>query len=409
MRLLHTDTLQSAREKLDFHTMDLEFKSARVKSQDALFRICAADVHAVENIPSFRRSTVDGYAVRAEDTFGASDSNPAFLDVVDHVAIEKQAKVAVHAGQAVAVQTGSMVPDGATAVVMVEYCENYLGDKIVAYKSVSNGENVTQVGEDIGSGECLIPKGKKITAGDIGILAALGIPKIEVYEPLAVTILSTGDELADPMEPLTESKIRDINSYTLAALCAEQGFVVKRCERLKDEEETLYRAVSAAVTDSDIVLLSGGSSKGEKDYTRQVLDAVTGNVFTHGIAIKPGKPTILAYEEKHQTIVAGLPGHPMAAALMFRLVIGDWWERKTGVSQKRAYPAVMSENVSSNQGRETCLLVTLVCGDEGYVATPVYAKSGSISPLSKSDGYLLIDRNKEGLKKGEKVRVITWE
>lgn len=409
MKLLHTDTLQSAREKLDAHTAEFPLRSVRVKSQEALFKICAADVYAGENIPPFRRSTVDGYAVCAEDTFGASDSSPAFLEVVDSVSIEERARVSVRAGEAAAVQTGSMVPDGATAVVMTEYCETYAGGKMVAYRPVSTGENMTQAGEDIPDGACVISKGKKLTAGDIGILAALGISEIEVYEPVSVTILSTGDELADPTEPLTESKIRDINSYTLAALCAEQGFVVKRSVRLKDEEEAIYRTVMEAAADSDIVLLSGGSSKGKKDYTRQVLDKISGNVFTYGIAIKPGKPTILAYDSIHRTILAGLPGHPMAAALMFRLLICDWRERKLGIRKKRPYYAVISENVSSNQGRETCLLVTVKDGGDGYIATPVYAKSGSISPLSRSDGYLLIDRNKEGLQKGEKVKVTVWE
>lgn len=172
-----------------------------------------------------------------------------------------------------------------------------------------------------------------------------------------------------------------------------------------DEEQAILHAVQKAAVDSDIVLISGGSSKGDKDYTAGILEQVSHNVFTHGIAIKPGKPTILAWEEEHRTLLAGLPGHPMAAVLMFRLLILDWYYQRMGARRPLPWPAVMGENVSSNQGRETCLLVELIMGEEGFLAMPVYAKSGSISSLSRADGYILIKRSREGLKQGERVWV----
>lgn len=408
MELLHTDTLEEAREKLKSETEDFKLRERRVTCEASLGCICAEDIIAGENVPPFRRSTVDGYAVIAGDSYGAGDSNPIFFRVAGQVNIEERVSIGVNSGEAVQMQTGSMIPDRATAVLMVEYTESYAADKIVAYKAVSEGENIIQIGEDIKKGTCLIRKGRKINSRDIGMMAALGISKVNVYVPMILTIISTGDELVDIWESLSASKIRDINSYALAAEAVENGWVIRRQIRIADNKEKIFEAVSEAVGESDIILLSGGSSKGNKDYTKTVLEKITRNVFTHGISIKPGKPTILSVEQEHKVIIVGLPGHPMAALLMFRLLIVDWYMSKAGISRPKPYFAVMQENVSSNQGRATCLPVKLVCGEADYNAVPVYAKSGSISPLSKTDGYVMIPRNKEGLKKGERVRVEVW-
>ncbi|MDO5416130.1 MAG: molybdopterin molybdotransferase MoeA [Lachnospiraceae bacterium] len=434
MKLLHTDTLQEAREKLERHTQSFPVQVKWVKSREARNRVCACDVYAGENVPSFRRSTVDGFAVLAEDSFGAGESNPVFLEVAERIPIEKKARIPLESGQAAQVQTGSMIPEGAAAVVMAEYCEAYAADKILVNKSVSAGENIAQIGEDIRKGERLIRRGQKITSREIGMLASLGIKKVLVAEPFTVTIISTGDELTDPEEggmeedgttkeqteengSMPESRIRDINSWSLAALAEENGFLVRECIRTGDVESDICQAVLRGSEQSDIVVLSGGSSKGEKDYSLSALEQAAGTILTHGISIKPGKPTILACDQKRQTILAGLPGHPLAAWLMFRLLLCDWQEKKLGLPKKRLLPAVMQENVSSNQGRETCLLVRLqeVREEEEemgagvlYGACPVYTKSGSISSLSRADGFLLIPRNREGLKKGERVYVELW-
>ncbi|WP_178624005.1 gephyrin-like molybdotransferase Glp [Frisingicoccus sp.] len=405
IELLYTDTLTQAREKLKDETKNFELKVHRVACEEALGRICAKDVIAEENVPSFRRSTVDGYAILAGDSYGAGDSNPSFYQVTGCVNIEEQASMTVSTGEAVQVQTGSMIPDGATAVLMAEYTEQYADGKIIGYKAVSEDENIIQIGEDMAAGDCLIQRGREINARDIGMMAALGICDIEAYAPPAVTIISTGDELADIHEPLTGSKIRDINSYALAAEVRRAGMIVRRRFRVRDDEKEIFQAVSQSIKDSDIVLLSGGSSKGNKDYTKKVLEELTGNVFTHGIAIKPGKPTILAYDREYQTVIAGLPGHPMAAMLMFRLVILYWYSEKSGLQLRPPYMARISENVSSNQGRETCLPVKLVRSGDGFVAKPIHAKSGSIASLGRADGYVRIPRNQEGLNKGALVWV----
>lgn len=255
------------------------------------------------------------------------------------------------------------------------------------------------------AGECLIPCGKRLNAADMGILASLGIREVTVYEPLALTVISTGDELISRDQEPTEGQVRDINSYALEAKAVEHGMCVKRRLCLGDDEEILFQAVSEATRDSDVVILSGGSSKGERDYTKAVLERVTHHVFTHGISIKPGKPTMLSYDKIHKTVIVGLPGHPMAAVLMFELLVTDWYRQLAGIRKPLPRYAQISENVSSNQGRETCLPVRLVPMEADFLAVPVYAKSGSISCLVRADGYTLIDRNREGLKKGERIQV----
>lgn len=405
MELFKTDSLWEAREKLSRNTKHVPMKTQEVPLKQALSRFCGEYVIAPMPVPAFRRSTVDGYAVLAEDTYGAGEASPVFFQIAGKVRIEEQALRPQNSGEAFQVQTGSMIPSNATGVLMIEYAEEYAPGKLAGYRAVSVGENIVEAGEDVKAGACVIPRGRRISAHEVGILAAMGRKSVKVFAPLTVTVISTGDELVDVGDELSGSQIWDINSHTLAAEAQQQGMEVIRRLRILDEEQAILHAVQKAAVDSDIVLISGGSSKGDKDYTAGILEQVSHNVFTHGIAIKPGKPTILAWEEEHRTLLAGLPGHPMAAVLMFRLLILDWYYQRMGARRPLPWPAVMGENVSSNQGRETCLLVELIMGEEGFLAMPVYAKSGSISSLSRADGYILIKRSREGLKQGERVWV----
>lgn len=403
MELLHTDTLEEARRKLLAATEEMEIDPCMVNLEEARGRISAGDLISGENIPPFDRSTMDGYALAAQESYGAGESSPVFLHICGQVGIEEKAEVIPGPGEAVRVQTGSMIPEGADAVVMAEYTEEYAPGEMICCRPVSPGENVIHAGEDVGKGETILCRGQKIGTGETGMLAGLGIREVEVYRQLSVTVISTGDELAAPGEILTAGKIRDINTDTLSAAVRDCGMQVSARMRTGDDGRQILQAVREASEESDIVLLSGGSSKGNKDYTKQVLEQVTGNVFTHGLALKPGKPTILAYDRERKTLIAGLPGHPLAAVLVFRLLIAWWHRRKTGMKDLLPVPAVMGNNVSSNQGRETCLPVRLVPSENGYEAVPVYAKSGSISALARADGYVLIPRDREGLKKGERV------
>lgn len=405
MKLLQTDTLKEAREKLKDATRHFHMSTMILKTEEASSYICAKDIVANENIPSFRRSTVDGYAIKAKDSYGASESMPAYFQCIGSVLIDEDTTVSLQESQCMKVQTGSKVPDGADAVLMVEYTEGFGASSIAGYKAVSVKENVTQIGEDIQIGDCLIHKGKRLDAYDIGILVSLGIGKVEVYQPLKISVISTGDELIDFHEQKHGSQIRDINTYTIASQVRNYGMHVVDMKRVKDQQVDIQEAVSYAMEKSDIVILSGGSSKGEKDYTESIFETLTHHVLTHGIAIKPGKPTLLAFDDKSQSILVGLPGHPMAALLMLDLIIYDWFLNQTHCQRRKPYFALMQENVSSNQGRETCLLVSIEEKEDDYVAYPIYAKSGHISSLVHSFGYTLIPRQHEGLKKGERIRV----
>ena len=405
MKLLNTDTVSQAQENLKHQTKNFMIKTQTIEIQQALSYVCAQDVIALEYVPAFRRSTVDGYAIIAQDSYGASESNPVFYDVVGHLAIDEYKDMTVHCQEAIQVQTGSMIPHEANAVLMVEYCEMYAQNKMVGYKAMSIGENIVDIGEDIQKGECLIQKGKRLDAFDIGIMASLGMTHIDVYQPLTITIISTGDELVDLNQTRHGSQIYDINSYVLSSRAKSLGLLLHQRLCMKDQEELIEEAVKKATQTSDIVILSGGSSKGNKDYTEAVLEKITHNVMTHGIAIKPGKPTIIAFDQENQTIMVGLPGHPMAAFMMFELILGNWLYEYMHITKPLPYYATMQENVSSNQGRETCLLVRLENSMDGYLAYPIHTKSGNISRLSKAHGYVIIPRQKEGLKKGERIQV----
>ena len=333
IELLYTDTLTQAREKLKDETKNFELKVHRVACEEALGRICAKDVIAEENVPSFRRSTVDGYAILAGDSYGAGDSNPSFYQVTGCVNIEEQASMTVSTGEAVQVQTGSMIPDGATAVLMAEYTEQYADGKIIGYKAVSEDENIIQIGEDMAAGDCLIQRGREINARDIGMMAALGICDIEAYAPPAVTIISTGDELADIHEPLTGSKIRDINSYALAAEVRRAGMIVRRRFRVRDDEKEIFQAVSQSIKDSDIVLLSGGSSKGNKDYTKKVL------VAPKGVAHSNSDATIRSTYTQIGTIPAAAAGNN-----------ADMWVGDYGIDDDTGAWWPATEGSGSSQG-----------------------------------------------------------
>lgn len=445
MKLLKVDTLNEAREKLLAAVPQNLMKCERKALLQSLGCVLAEDLQSEENIPGFRKSTVDGYAVRASDTQGVTDSIPVFLDVIEEVAMGVAPKESVKAGQAVYVPTGGMIPEGADAMAMVEYCEKFDERSIAVYEPVSAGRNIITAGEDIKAGQVFLPRGCKLSPREIGVLASAGIHQPLVFKPWRVTVISTGDELVDAQAIPASGKVRDINTYSLSAAASRQGFEVAGMEVLRDDASLIESAVRKAMETSDLVVMSGGSSQGEKDYTADVMDRLADpGVFTHGIALKPGKPTILGYDEKTKTILAGLPGHPAAALLVFELVIGWLYRKLTGQNEPVAVPARITENVAAAGGKTTCLLVELQrCGDlDGagnravrndalvrtpssfqtsaadqksaalqndepcvYRAVPVFGKSGLMTTLTRADGYVLIDMDAEGLTEGQQVSV----
>jgi len=405
MKLLQTETLQSAREKL------LEFMNGKQETviaglMDAEGQVLSEDIISPCDIPHFRRSTVDGYAVISRDTQGASEGIPVFLEKIEEINIGCAVKSSLINGQCAYVPTGGMIPDGADAVVMIEYCEPFDRKSIAVYESVSVGRNVVSIGEDVEKGSVILKKGTKLRPQEIGALASAGYSSVPVFKRLKLAIISTGDELV-PTDALPGlGQVRDINTYALRSLAQKRGFEVVSTCVLKDNEELLTSAVSEAMRKSDIVAVSGGSSQGNKDITAKVLDALSEpGVFVHGISIKPGKPTILGYDKKGGTALMGLPGHPVAAMLIFELIAVWVKNRLTGQADEKCVYANMKTNAASAAGKTTCLPLRLIEAENGYIAEAVLGKSGIMSTLTSADGYTLIDMNKEGLRKDELVKV----
>ena len=417
MKLLTVDTLDQAREKLWNHVKSRPLESETISLDEGpdsdspgapahiLARILAKDLYVSADIPGFRRSIVDGYAVVASDTAAAGEAIPVFLKPVGLVAMGKPAGFSVRSGECAYVPTGGMLPDGADAVVMVEYAEN-AGKAIAVYEAVAPGAGMAEAGEDLRKGELLFRRGTLIRPQEAGALAAAGIMHLLVFAPLKLSLISTGDELVSPDGEPGPGKVRDINTQALKALAVKRGYRVVSTQVLPDDGERLEAALREALVSSDVAVVSGGSSQGEKDLTAAVIDKVARpGVFTHGLALKPGKPTILGWDEESQTLLAGLPGHPVAALVVFELLLGWLNDRLFSRPAPFPIPARISCNVPGFPGRAVCQPVTLHLEDGAYTAAPVFGKSGMITTLTRADGYVFIDLNKEGLKKGEPVLV----
>ena len=413
MKLLTVDTIDEARKKISELAESWTIKTETISLDNAAGRILAEDVFAPCDIPSFRRSTVDGYAVIAADTAGAAESIPVLLQQTGLVSMGNAARFAICSGECAYVPTGGMLPSGADAVVMIEYCEQAMGSgeqgigAIVGIcDAVAAGAGTAEIGEDAQKGKMIIKCGTVIRPQEIGALAAAGITRLQVFVPLTLSIISTGNELVMPEQEPEPGQIRDVNTYALKALALQYGYRVLPAELLPDDEQRLENAVIKAMALSDIVVISGGSSQGEKDLTAKIIDrAASPGVFTHGIAAKPGKPTILGWDEKSKTLFAGLPGHPVSAIMVFEQLLGATLTKKPLLFASRPLPAKVSSNVPGASGKTVCQPVILVLKDGVYFAEPVFGKSGLITTLTQADGYITIDLNKEGLKKDENVMV----
>ena len=405
MRLLKVDTIDQARKKLWEKVKNKSPDNEMVSLEDVHNRILAEDIYVSCDIPGFRRATVDGYALFAADTAAAGDAIPVFLKQTGSVLMGKPAECSIRAGECVNVPTGGMLPDGADAVAMVEYCES-AGGNIAVYEAVAPGMGVAEAGEDIRSGELLLRKGARIRHQETGLLAAAGITEIPVFSLPKITIISTGDELVPPEQNPAPGEIRDINTHVLKNLALKRGYSVVSVQLLPDDSERLEAAITEAMTFSDVIVISGGSSQGEKDLTAAVINQTAKpGVFTHGLALKPGKPTILGWDEESQTLLAGLPGHPVSAMMVFELIIGWLYDELFNVAPPLLVPAKISTNLPGSPGKTLCQPVILKLEGTQYSAEPVFGKSGMITTLTKANGYIILDLNKEGLAKGEAVLV----
>ncbi len=373
--------------------------SEKVSLCDSLGRVLSEDIISRENIPAFNRSTVDGYAVKASDTYGCGQSIPAQLDIIGEILMGESADLSIGDGQCIKISTGGMLPEGADSVVMVEHTDNSFDSLCLIYKAVSPFENVTRKGDDIKEGDTVLKKGTLITSRETGILASLGINEVSVALKIRVGIISTGDEIVSADSDITLGKIRDINSHILSALMREKDCECTEYGIVKDKYDDIYNAVVKAVKENDIILISGGSSAGTRDMTAEIISSL-GEVYAHGIAIKPGKPTIIGRIDGKA--VFGLPGHPAASYFVcLRFIVPLVCTLLGRKVKDRTVKSKILQNISSNHGREEIVCVKL--SDEG--AEPVFGKSGVISLLSRSDGYIIIDRNREGLKSGEETEI----
>jgi molybdopterin molybdotransferase len=404
MKLLKVDTVDEAREKILERVKSWALKTEAVSLDEGLGRVLAQDIYAPCDIPSFRRSTVDGYAVLAADTAGAGEAVPAFLKQTGAVSMGKQADIMLNSGECAYVPTGGMLPAGADAVVMAEYAEA-AGEDVAVYEAQAHGMGMVEVGEDLRNGELLLRRGTLIRPQEAGALAAAGLCKFQAFVPLSLSIISTGDELVLPEHFPSLGEVRDINTTALKELAKKYGYNVASARVLPDDEARLEAAIKETVS-SDAVIISGGSSKGDKDITADVINKVARpGVFTHGLAVKPGKPTILGWDEKSKTLLAGLPGHPVSAMMIFEIIFGSLINTLFNKTPPFPIPARVSCNVPGSPGKTVLQPVVLHVDEEGYLAAPVFGKSGMITTLTRADGYIIIDLNKEGLRNGEQVMV----
>lgn len=368
-------------------------------------RVLARDVYAITDVPPFDRATMDGYAVRAEDTFTAEEDSPVILKVVGVIEAGKKPEIEIDRGEAAEIATGAMMPKGANAVVMVEYTRRR-GERIEVLKPVSPGENVMYAGSDVMAGELLVREGSRLTHREIGVMAACGIGEVEVYRKPRVAIISTGNELIRPGEKLMEGKIYDVNSYSLAAAVEENGGEAILMGIARDDEAEMRRMIDKALREADIVLTSGSTSAGAGDVMYRILDEFEPGVLVHGIAIKPGKPAIIAVSDSKP--VFGLPGYPTSAMTVFEVMVAPIIREMAGLAEDEMVKlrANLALKVFSAEGRREYLPVNVVEGAEGYSAYPVSGSySGAVTAFAFTDGFVEIPENVVMLEEGDEVEV----
>ena len=396
-----------ARDELLSHLSAPTIDSVSVDVAQALSRFTAVDVFAPHPLPDFRRTTVDGFAVRARDTFGASDSLPAYLNLVGEVPMGGTPAFELGAGQCALIHTGGMLPNGADAVVMIEYTQSAQSSEIEIFKSVADGENVINIGEDVAQNQLVIPQGTQLRPAEIGGLMALGITKIAVARKPRIGLISTGDEVIEPEKSPRPGQVRDINSYTLGALVEKSGGEAIRYGIFSDQFSVLKDAAAKALSECDAVIITAGSSASTRDMTADVIRTLgEPGVLVHGINTRPGKPTILGVCNGKALI--GLPGNPLSALVNGYLFVVPVIEKLLSAlpKPKASVQAILTVNLPSQAGREDWWPVKLVVNDRGYLAEPVFGKSNLIFTLASANGLLRIHPDATGLSAGEQVQVV---
>lgn len=383
--------------------------SEKVFLEESLHRVLAEDIISPVNLPEFPRSTVDGFALKAKDTYGASEKNPALLQVIGEIPMGKISEVTLQEGEAVKIATGGMVPNGADAVEMVEYTEWVDSRTIHVFKTLSPLENVIQAGEDIKKGETLLRKGRLIRPQEIGLLAGMGWTNVSVFLRPKVSIISSGDEIVPVEQKPQSGEVRDINRHTIGSMVREAGGNPIFLGIAKDRFDDLKEKIALGLQESDMVVITGGSSVGTLDLVGEVLQSFsTMEILGHGLSIRPGKPTLLA--EINGKPFLGLPGHPVSAMVIFHLFGKALLKILSGLSDERGlqmkWKAKAGRNIPSVAGREDYVRVRLEEKDGRLWAYPVFGKSGAIAHLTQADALIKIGIDEEGLEEGEEAEVI---
>lgn len=382
-----------------------------IDTAHALGRVVAKNIHAQIPLPSFPRSTVDGFAVRAADTFGSSESLPAYLRLGGEVYMGVHPAFSLPKGHCALIHTGGMLPEGADAVIMVEHTQMAGSDEVEILRAVAVGENILKIGEDVAEGELVIGRGTRLRPAEIGGLMALGETFVSVVRQPVVGILSTGDEVVSPYAELKIGQVRDVNTYTLSALIEQNGGEAVSYGILSDNKDVLRAAAERALKACDMVILTAGSSASTRDLTVDVIGNLgKPGVLAHGLNVRPGKPTILAVCDGK--VVIGLPGNPVSALTIAGLVVVPVLEKLQGIAHRLEKPYLVARltlNLPSQAGREDWIPVRLVNAEGEIVAEPVFGKSNLIFSLSRADGLILIPADTTGFAAGSMVKVFLFE
>jgi len=373
----------------------------------ALARVTAGAIIAPHPLPSFARSTVDGYAVRAADTYGASDGLPAYLTVIGEVPMGQAPAFNIQPHESALIHTGGMLPESADAVVMVEHTQSVRSGEVEILRAAAVAENVLEVGEDVSAGQEVIPAGTQLRPAEIGGLAGLGIVRVRVARQPRIGIISSGDEVVSADMDIQPGQVRDINAYTLSALVRDTGGDPVSYGIVPDEESILIATARKALETCDMVVITAGSSASTRDLTAAVINRLgKPGVLVHGVNVRPGKPTILAVCDGK--VMIGLPGNPVSALVIASLFVVPVIRRLLGVRIERPRPTLLAKlalNLASSAGREDWVAVRLIKSENGFLAEPVFGKSNLIFTLCKADGLVRIPPAATGLSAGQSVEV----
>jgi len=401
--LFKVKTLTEAIDSLKPYVLSFYERSETISLADSLGRILIQDIPATCAVPHFRKSTMDGMAVRAADTFGASESMPALVQCYGEVRMGEAPKELLKPGTGILMPTGGMLPEGADAVVMVERLEHFGEELYGVTKAVAPGENLIDIGEDLTVGEVILTQFTRIRAQEMGLLASFGQINVPVLPRFRVGILSTGDEIIPPEQEPLPGQSRDINGYTLLGQALASGAEAHHYGIVKDDLEALRTMLKRMLKENDIILLSGGSSVGSRDLSAQIIGELgqPGLLF-HGLALKPGKPTIGGVVDGK--LVFGLPGHPASAMVVFDAIVRPWLDGSALHPQVDPLPTgQLTQNLYSGSGREEFVRVRLTQGEAGWLLEPIRGKSGLIRTMVLADAIVHIRLDTDGVEAGKEV------